>query len=101
MNKIVEAAKGRDLEKNPYSPDEERVVQWMDRLGIGGGDDPIGFLLASHDLLARQKRDALEKVAKAATALYVARNWMPVAPIEQEAKDEVSCVNSVLRLLDT
>lgn len=38
----------RDFETYPYSKDEQRVAEWlMEHLGIGGGDDPIGFLLAS------------------------------------------------------
>lgn len=42
----------RDFEKSPYTPDEERVARWLDnKAGIGGGDDPIGFLLASYELL--------------------------------------------------
>lgn len=47
----------RDLDKNPYSPDEQRVVKFLgDRGGIGGGDDPIGFLLASYDYLVERNR---------------------------------------------
>jgi len=38
----------RDLNKNPYSKDEARVVDFLCEAGVGGGDDPIGFLLASH-----------------------------------------------------
>jgi hypothetical protein len=54
----------RDFEKNPYSADEARVAKWFaDTAGIGGGDDPIGALIASHeylaaDLAAERKRTA-------------------------------------------
>lgn len=42
----------RDIEKNPYSPDEQRVVNYIlskTQGTIGGGDDPIGFLIASYE----------------------------------------------------
>jgi len=37
----------RDFESQPYSPDEQRVASWLMAHGIGGGDDPIGFILSS------------------------------------------------------
>lgn len=31
-----------------YTKDQKRVAKWInDNLGVGGGDDPIGFVLAS------------------------------------------------------
>ena len=44
----------RDLDTHPYTKDEQRVANWLaERSGgnIGGGDDPIGFLLASYAYL--------------------------------------------------
>src|SRR5216684_1933823 len=38
----------RDFDKNPYSQDEQRVADYLFERGIGGGDDPIGFILASY-----------------------------------------------------
>ncbi len=40
----------RDIEKRPYSADELRVCEYLQKLApdIGCGDDPIGLLLASH-----------------------------------------------------
>jgi len=32
----------------PYSPDEARVAKFFAEAGIGGGEDPIGSLIASH-----------------------------------------------------
>jgi hypothetical protein len=53
----------RDLDKQPYSPDEMRVVKWIvQRTGVSGGSDPIGFLIASHEYIAwerEQYRQAL------------------------------------------
>lgn len=38
----------RDFEARPYTADEQRVADWLvKRSGIGGGDDPIGFLMGS------------------------------------------------------
>lgn len=39
----------RDLQQNPYSEAEKRVAAFFFERGLGGGDDPIGFLLASYD----------------------------------------------------
>lgn len=56
----------RDIVANPYSPDEERVVRWMVATsGIGGGDDPIGFIMASLAFGTHQcnlYRDALKAI---------------------------------------
>jgi len=46
----------RNFEERPYTEDEERVARFLsDDVGLGGGDDPIGFVIASHAELARQK----------------------------------------------
>lgn len=54
----------RDFEKNPYTPCEARVAAFWFKLGVGGGDDPIGSLIASHEALAVQ-RFSLEKLLAA------------------------------------
>ena len=44
----------RDFEANPYTPHEQRVVKYLDEEipgGMGGGDDPVEFLIASHESL--------------------------------------------------
>jgi hypothetical protein len=53
----------RDFETNPYSPDEERVADYLIEItagAIGAGDDPIGFLIASHASLRETGRALLE-----------------------------------------
>lgn len=45
----------RDLDQQPYSPDEARVAKFFFDKGIGGGDDPIGFLMASHEYLVKER----------------------------------------------
>lgn len=61
----------RDLDKNPYSPDEQRVADWLcKRSGenIGGGDDPIGFLMVSYEYVmasnANLRREVMNLSAK-------------------------------------
>lgn len=54
----------RDLDKNPYSDDEMRIVAFLNERGVGGGDDPIGFLLASYALVCSQ-RNQLQKLVQA------------------------------------
>lgn len=47
----------RDFEANPYTPHEQRVVKYLDEEipgGMGGGDDPVEFLIASHESLRRR-----------------------------------------------
>ena len=51
-----------------YSRDQQRVADWLNnRAGIGGGDDPIGFLLASYEMIHGQLQDhqALRAVCEA------------------------------------
>lgn len=48
----------RDFDKNPYSPDEERVAKWLDdKAGVGGGEDPIGFLIASYAYIMHMNKE--------------------------------------------
>ena len=46
----------RDMEARPYSPDELRVVEYINKISgrnIGAWDDPIGFILAAHAMAIR------------------------------------------------
>lgn len=55
----------RDLDQQPYSADEQRVVAYLVERGLGGGDNPIGFILASHAYLVVHNhvlKDALKEV---------------------------------------
>lgn len=50
-------SKIRNLDEKPYSPEEAKVAQYLEELaGLGGGDDPVGFLILSHHELVRQRR---------------------------------------------
>ena len=42
----------RDLDTNPYTKDEIRVCEYLTEItngAVGCGDNPIGFLIASHN----------------------------------------------------
>lgn len=56
----------RDIEANPYSADEARVAKFfVEKIGLGGGDDPVGSLIASHEYVVAQRnqyRSALKKI---------------------------------------
>ncbi len=54
----------RNLDANPYTADEKRVVAYIVRISegnVGGGDDPIGWLMASHEMMAADRRQAIEE----------------------------------------
>jgi len=54
----------RDFDKNPYTPCEKRIAEFFSEKGIGGGDDPVGFIIASHQALADDRRELRALVAK-------------------------------------
>lgn len=47
----------RNMDEKPYTPDESRVAEFIWDRGLGGGDDPIGFILASYAYLAADRSD--------------------------------------------
>lgn len=55
----------RNFDTHPYSLDERRVVAWIQKRApdIGGGDDPIGFLLVSYELLHMEHAELCKKLA--------------------------------------
>lgn len=51
------------MRETPYDASEARVAKWIDdRTGIGGGDDPIGFILASYDLKIAEMNEMRAKL---------------------------------------
>lgn len=52
----------RDFSINPYSKDELRIVHFLHKRGCGGGDDPIGFLIAAYGLAVSQRNEALAEL---------------------------------------
>lgn len=55
----------RDFEKQPYDAQEKRVCEYLQSItdAAGCGDDPVGFLIASHNLL-RQKAQVHENALR-------------------------------------
>lgn len=47
----------RDLDENPYSADEARIAKFFWDKGLGGGDDPVGFILASYEYLVHERNE--------------------------------------------
>ena len=61
----------RDLDKNQYSADEQRVAKWLverSNGNIGAGEDPIGFLMVSYDYLVHQRNQIAEACKRLATS---------------------------------
>lgn len=59
----------RDMDEKPYSPDEARVAEFLSGRGAGGGDDPIGFMLASYALIMDDRKMLLQKFHDAVAVL--------------------------------
>lgn len=54
----------RDFETAPYERQERRVAEFLWSLtGIGGGDDPIGFMMTQHDM-SRLEIRGLERLLR-------------------------------------
>jgi hypothetical protein len=52
----------RDLHEKPYTADEQRVVDYINLItdgAVGAGSDPIGFLLASHSYIQRERHNLI------------------------------------------
>jgi hypothetical protein len=70
----------RDIEKNPYTPEEKRVVDYFWEHGVGGGDDPIGFILSSYAYLVAERNTLQERLAKSDETI-------PLPPIPDDDAD--------------
>lgn len=81
--------------ETPYDAQEVRVAQWIvDRTGVGAGDDPVGFILASYDLKIREMEDMRQRLASlelllAASAKTCGRNNCN-CPGSKQVKDIVN-----------
>lgn len=62
----------RNLDEKPYSPDEQRVAKFFFDAGIGGGDDPVGALIASHQYAVAERNELRKRVASLEAQLVVA-----------------------------
>jgi hypothetical protein len=72
----------RDIEKNPYSQDEARVAKFFFDLGVGGGDDPIGYIISSHRALAAERNVLLNPTEAMLGAMAkVLSEWLGRPPV--------------------
>ncbi|MFL5253805.1 MAG: hypothetical protein ACJ8AI_13070 [Rhodopila sp.] len=60
----TQTTRERNFSANPYTSDEERVATWLRSRTpeIGAGDDPIGFVLASYELVVSQRNELAAQV---------------------------------------
>lgn len=80
----------RDFEAVPYTDDEAKVAKYLAELtGIGAGDDPIAFIIASHALSREEIRhlrtlvDELENYRdELKQALHRIKSWSEAYPLE-------------------
>jgi hypothetical protein len=85
----------RDLKSYPYSTAERRVAAYLHSLAdglAGGGDDPIGALIAMHNSLSYDAKRRVEKeAADKANACpgYDRHQWWEV---ESASGRDVACV---------
>lgn len=90
----------RDLDKHPYSVDEQRVAAFFFEKGTGGGNDPIGGLLASHEYLAWQRSALVKALGDIASGsfpgagdLAISGGWQPfVDRLQAIARDALAVV---------
>lgn len=64
------------------STPDPRIVEFFASTGIGYGDDPIGFLLASHAELARQRNEL-----RASTDGVVVPSWKTIDSAPRDGKE--------------
>lgn len=72
----------RDLNEKPYTADEKRVVDYITLItdgAVGAGSDPIGFLLASHSYIQRERHNLVTENLKLKgdqETLYYLAKWV-------------------------
>lgn len=77
----------RDMRKKPYSKDEARVAAYFFARGTGGGDDPIGSILASHSFAIEQRniyKAALETLRGELEHAIAAVDFAPVRELPEQ-----------------
>jgi hypothetical protein len=50
-------------ERRPYTPEESRVCEYLQKVTknqVGCGDDPIGFLISSHETLMIARKPEMD-----------------------------------------
>ena len=110
--KIVAGRSLRRHGKRPpaYELDERRVARYLaDLTGVGGGTDPIGFLILSHMALVDAKRQAAGELADKLKSglpsllppLPVERFWFDDKDVMAEVRDTEYARGRVAHALST
>lgn len=60
----------RDIVANPYDRQERRVVDYLWSRELGGGGDPVGYLIASR-AWSSGEREAFQKIVRTARAVVL------------------------------
>lgn len=84
--------------ETPYDAHEQRVCDYLQKIvpDIGCGNDPIGFLLASHGALSRDLQDLRQQlIAKETDRMALLRDMQRIAKAQGEnaqiiAKDRLT-----------
>jgi hypothetical protein len=54
----------RDIDKDPYNESEARVAEWLYNVaGVGGGDDPVGFMISSYEFMVAERKEMKQQIA--------------------------------------
>ena len=81
----------RDIDKQPYTLDETRAAEFFFERGLGGGDDPIGALLAGYAYLVAQKNALSKPITMSDIRLAAGEGNL-------SAHDVLAAANAVLRM---
>jgi hypothetical protein len=94
----------RNIDKEPYSKDEARVARFFYERGTGGGDDPIGALIASHEYLIAERKSMPQSILKMAIicghAIELGHYFVQVDPVDLSkiATVDSNLVRQLMRL---
>jgi hypothetical protein len=73
---------GKSDRTRPYTPEEARVCDYLQRITnnqIGCGEDPIGFLISSHQVLSDERKTLLAAQDEADEACITAKRYLDQA----------------------
>lgn len=73
--------------------DRARIVEFFAKIDLGTGDDPVGFLLASHALMAHERNTAKEENGRLREAAKVALAYFETENERYQARQGVNDQN--------
>lgn len=57
-----------------YTPDQLRVAKYLNEFGVGGGEDPVGFLIDDHRTLVAERNEMRKTVEEVTAQLEALRS---------------------------